>query len=233
VVSPSTLEREIAAPDPSENFFSVSAGPNPPVSTDSFFTLWPYTAPVQAKDQDVTQLLLDWSSGKDRALERLIPVVAGELHARAQRYLAREGPGHTLQPTALVNEVYLRLVDQRRVSWQNRAQFFGFAAETMRRILVDHARAQKAWKRGHGASKIPIEEVMGLPEQRCVDIIALDDALKTLATMDPRQSRMVELRFFGGLTIDETAEVLGVGVATVSRDWLAVKAWLHRELRKS
>ncbi len=188
---------------------------------------------MAAEDQDVTQLLLDWSSGKSHALERLIPLVTDELHVRARRYLAREGPGHTLQPTALVNEVYLRLVDQRRVSWQNRAQFFGFAAETMRRILVDHARAQKAWKRGHGAAKIPIEEAIGLADQRSVDIIALDDALKTLASMDPRQCRMVELRFFGGLTIEETSEVLGVGVATVSRDWVAVKAWLHRELKKS
>ena len=188
---------------------------------------------MTAETQDVTQLLLDWNSGKEDALERLIPLVADELHMRARRYLSREGPGHTLQPTALVNEVYLRLVDQRRVSWRNRAQFFGFAAETMRRILVDHARAQKAWKRGHGAVKVPLEEVAGIADQPSVDIIALDDALRTLATMDARQSRMVELRFFGGLTIEETAEVLGVGVATISRDWLAVKAWLHRELKKN
>ena len=184
------------------------------------------------EDQDVTQLLLDWRAGDPAALDRLMPLVADELRLRARRYLAHEAPDHTLQPPALVNEVYLRLVDQRRVSWKNRAQFFGFAAQTMRRILVDHARAQKAWKRGRGVAKIPIDEAVGLADQRSVDIIALDDALKELAEMDPRQSRMVELRFFGGLSLEEAAEVLGVGVATVSRDWVAVKAWLHRELQR-
>lgn len=183
--------------------------------------------------QAITQLLLDWSGGNRQALDALMPLVAAELHRLARGYLHRESKGHTLQPTALVNELYLRLVDRRKVSWNNRAHFFGFAAQTMRRILVDHARAQRTDKRGKNVHKISIDEQLDVSIQRDIDLVALDDALETLATLDARQSRIVELRFFGGLTLDETAEVMDVGVATVSRDWASAKAWLYRELRRT
>jgi len=181
---------------------------------------------------EVTQLLLDWSAGDEQALEQLIPIVVEDLRRRAAGYLRRERRGHTLQPTALVNEVYLRLVDQRRVQWRNRAHFFGVAAQLMRRILVDHARAHRAAKRGGWVEKVALDEAIDALVERDIDLIALDEALCRLAGLHQRRGRVVELRFFAGLTLDETAEVLGVTRATVSRDWRGAKAWLARELRR-
>ena len=183
---------------------------------------------------EVTRLLLAWKQGDREALEQLIPLVYGDLHRMARRHLGRERPGHTLQPTAIVNEVYLRLVGSdgnagRGTTWQNRAHFFGAIARSMRRILVDHARAKTAKKRGgQGASTLLDTTVM--VEPRSVDVIAVDDALEKLAALDPEQARVVELRFFAGLTEDETAEALGISARTVHRKWLSAKAYLHREL---
>lgn len=179
---------------------------------------------------DVTRLLIDWRRGDKEALDRLMPVVYGELHRLAEIYLHRERPGHTLQPTALVNEAYLRLVDQRQVEWQSRAHFFGIAAQMMRRILVDRARAHKADKRGGGLYRVTLDSSFDVEERRDLDLLALDEALEALAKLDPRQSRIVELRFFVGLTIEETAEVIGVSPITVRRDWNLAKAWLYREI---
>lgn len=179
---------------------------------------------------EITQLLLGWNQGNKQALDALIPLVATELRRIAERHLRGESNDHTLQPTALVNECYLRLIDRRQVSWQDRAHFFGFAARTMRRILVDHARARRSAKRGHGVRAIPLDEHVTVAMEADVDVVALDEALKTLATLDERQSHIVELRFFAGLTIKETAEVLGIAEATVSRDWTSARAWLFREL---
>jgi RNA polymerase sigma factor (TIGR02999 family) len=180
--------------------------------------------------RDVTQLLTQWSGGDQTALERLLPLVYDELRRQARRYLGGERPDHTLQPTALVHEAYVRLVGQRNVKWQNRAQFFGVAAQLMRRILVDHARARAAAKRGGGASGLSLTE----PEtvsQPDVEVIALDAALTELSALDPVHGRVVELRFFGGLTIEETAEVLHLSPATIKRDWSVAKAWLYRTMR--
>ncbi len=182
---------------------------------------------------EVTQLLLDWSAGDEQALKRLIPIVVEDLRRRAAGYLRRERRGHTLQPTALVNEVYLRLVDQKRVQWRNRAHFFGVAAQLMRRILVDHARAHQAEKRGGWIEKVALDEAVDALVERDIDVIALDEALARLSGLHQRKGRVVELRFFAGLTLDETAEVLGVTRATISRDWRGAKAWLARELRRS
>lgn len=187
----------------------------------------------QQNQQDVTNLLLHWNQGHKEALDRLIPLVTEELHRLAQRHLRRESMDHTLQPTALVNECYLRLIDRKRVNWQNRAHFFAFAARTMRRILVDHARARRSAKRGSGVRAVPLDESLSIADVPDVEIIALDDALKILAQLDPRQSQLVELRFFAGLSIRETAEVLGIGEATVSRDWASARAWLRRELQRA
>ena len=180
----------------------------------------------------ITELLVAWSGGDRGALDRLLPLVYDELHRQAARYLGRERSNHTLQPTALINEVYLRLVDQRRVKWQNRAQFFGIAAQMMRRILVSHARARRAGKRGGGIHRLTIDEGLTLTPQRDVNLLALDDALGKLETLDPDKSRMVELRFFSGLSVEETAEVLGISPRTVDRQWQTAKAWLHREMSK-
>ena len=177
----------------------------------------------------VTGLLLAWNEGNPGALDDLMPVVHGELRRLAQHFLNSERPDHTLQSTALVNETYLRLIDQKKVRWHNRAHFFSISAQLMRRILVDHARAQKAEKRG-GGRKLTLGAAEGLGEERDLDLIALDQALEKLAAVDPRQSRMVELRFFGGLTIDETAEVLAISSATVKREWGMAKAWLYGQL---
>lgn len=176
----------------------------------------------------VTQLLTDWRNGNQQALEDLIPLVQAELKRLARAYLRRERQGHTLQTSALVNEAFLRLVDQ-QISWQNRAHFFGIAAQLMRRVLVDHARAQQGLKRG-GADqqRVSLADVAEMPDTRAADLVALDDALNTLATLDPRQSQVVELRYFGGLTIDETAEALGVSAATVEREWTLARAFLRR-----
>jgi RNA polymerase sigma factor (TIGR02999 family) len=181
---------------------------------------------------EVTRLLQAWRQGDREALEKLIPLVYGDLHRMARRHLGRERPGHTLQPTAIVNEVYLRLVGGQGGDWQNRAHFFGAAARSIRRILVDHARARRAKKRGgQGASTLLDTNVM--VEPRSVDVIAVDDALEKLSALDPEQARVVELRFFAGLTEDETAEALGISTRTVHRKWLSAKAYLHRELTVS
>jgi RNA polymerase sigma factor (TIGR02999 family) len=164
------------------------------------------------------------------ALDKLMPAVYDELRRQAARYLRREQAGHTLQTTALIHEAYMRLVDQRNVQWQNRAQFFGIAAQMMRRILVDHARTKKRAKRGGSDIRVSLADATMPVEERDLDVIALDEALTRLAEIDEQQSRVVELRFFSGLTVEETAEVMGISPATVKRDWSMAKAWLHREL---
>lgn len=183
-----------------------------------------------AVSPDITLILSEWSAGHADAAERLMPLVYQELRRLARQHLQRERADHTLQPTALVHEAYLRLVDQSRVSWQNRAQFFGVAAQLMRRILVDHARAHGAEKRGGNAEYIVLDEAAAPAEERAVNLLALDDALTQLARIDTRKSRIVELRFFGGLTVEETAEAMGLNPATVRRDWTFAKAWLHRAI---
>jgi RNA polymerase sigma factor (TIGR02999 family) len=181
----------------------------------------------------VTVLLGRWRGGDREALDQLIPLVYGELRRIAQNYLRNERPGHTLQSTALVHEAYVRMVRQDLPQWQNRAHFFAVAAQIMRQILVDHARAYRAGKRGGGACKLALEDATEDAQQVDVDIVALDDALKTLTQMDPQQGKVVELKFFGGLSIEDTAEVLGISSSTVKRDWITARAWLHRELDRS
>ncbi len=181
---------------------------------------------------EVTQLLVAWSDGDQAALEQLTPLVYRELHRLAKGYLHRERPGHLLQTTALVNEAYLRLIDWKDVHWQNRAHFFGVAAQLMRRILVDFARARHQDKRGGAACQVSLDEAAAVSVERVAEFIALDEALEQLAAIDPRRSRMVELRFFGGLSEEETAEVLKVSPRTVRREWSLARAWLHRELRQ-
>jgi RNA polymerase sigma factor (TIGR02999 family) len=180
---------------------------------------------------DVTELLCRWSAGDADAPEKLMPLVYQELRGLARQYLQRERGDHTLQPTALVHEAYLRMVDQSRVQWKNRAQFFGVAAQLMRRILVDHARAHVAAKRGGQAERISLDEAQISPEARAAELLELDEALSELAVVDVRKSRVVELRFFGGLNIEETAEAMGVNAATVRRDWTVAKTWLHHRIR--
>ena len=181
----------------------------------------------------VTQLLIDWSKGDQTALNQLMPLVYAELHRLAASYLARERSDHTLQPTALVNEAYLRLIDQNGVAWENRAQFFGIAAQMMRRILVNHARDRHADKRGGHALRLSLDDAISFFEERDVNLVALDDALQALAALDPRQSQIVELRFFGGLTIEEVATQLHTSPATVKREWTTAKLWLLRELSRT
>src|SRR5438874_5282582 len=179
----------------------------------------------------VTQLLIEWSKGDQKALDKLMPLVYSELRRLAGNYLRRERPGHTLQPTALVNEAYLKLIDQKNAKWQNRAQFYGVAAQLMRRILVDHARQHKAAKRGGSdQQRLSITSAGKFAKQPEVDLLDLHEALKELTMMDPQQGRIVELKFFGGLSIEETAEVMGIGHATVERDWKMARAWLRRRL---
>lgn len=178
----------------------------------------------------VTQWLLDWGRSDKRGLDQMVPVLYEELHRLASHYLSREATGHTLQPTALVHEAYLRLVDQRRVDWRNRAQFLGLAANMMRRILVNHARDRVAQKRGSGAAAVSlslVEAPFGRPD---VELIALEDALQRLAALDERKSKVVELKFFGGLTIEEIAEVLQISGATVEREWAFARAWLYEAI---
>jgi len=180
---------------------------------------------------EVTRLLIEWSDGDSGALDALMPLVYDELRRLARSYLGRERGDHTLQPTALVNEAYLRLVDQRRVKWQNRAHFFGIAAQIMRRLLVDHARSVRAEKRGGGATKLELDEaVSAVAADREIDLEDLDRALERLTAIDERQSRIVELRYFAGATNEETAEALGIAVATVKRDWTMARAWLRTQL---
>jgi RNA polymerase sigma factor (TIGR02999 family) len=181
--------------------------------------------------KDVTQLLIDWGNGDQEAFAHLLPLVYDELCQIAARALRRERPEHTLQATALVHEAYVRLVDQGRVRWQSRAHFLGIAAQVMRRLLVDHARRHHAAKRGGRGRKVSLDDVLNVSEVRTADIVALDEALTGLAEVDAPQSRIVELRFFGGLTTEEVAEVLGMSPATVKREWSLAKAWLYRAIR--
>lgn len=188
------------------------------------------TTSLPSKTQ-VTQWLAACKGGDRDALENLLPVVYQELHRQAIRMFSRERAGHTLQPTALVNEVYLRLADQHAMKWQNRAQFFGIAAQMMRRILVSHARARQAAKRGGNDTRITLDERVAAAPQRDVNLLALDEALQRLESIDAEKSKMVELRFFSGLSVEETAEVMGVSPRTIDRQWQTAKAWLFRELR--
>lgn len=181
-------------------------------------------------EADVTGLLAEWRDDNRLVEEQLFPLVYHELRRLARSHLRRERPDHTLQPTALVNEAYLRLVDQTRVKWRDRAHFFGIASRMMRRILVDHARARKAAKRGGGARKVTLQDHAQPADATDVDLLALDEALTALTTLDPQGARVVELRYFGGLTIEETAEVMGTSPSTVKREWRAARTWLFREL---
>jgi RNA polymerase sigma factor (TIGR02999 family) len=181
---------------------------------------------------DVTKLLLEWSEGDRQSLDKLLPVVYQELRRLAQHYLRQERPDHTLQATALVHEVYLKLIDTKVVRWENRAHFFAVTAQVMRHILVDLARQRRAQKRG-GGRKVAFDEALGVPEDSAtVNLVALDEALDRLAAVDARQGRIIELRYFGGLSTEETAEVLGISARTVKREWRMARAWLHRELRE-
>jgi RNA polymerase sigma-70 factor, ECF subfamily len=180
---------------------------------------------------DITELLIEWNGGSEKAFEKLMPLVYEELHRIASRHLRRELPERTLQTTALVHEAYLRLVDQTRANWQNRAQFFAVAANMMRRILIDHARKRLRPKRGGDVFKISLDDgAIDVSAERAAELIALDEALKKLAAEDAGKAKLVELRYFGGLSIEETAEALGVGTATVTRQWRIVKAWLYKEI---
>lgn len=188
--------------------------------------------PAETPD-DVTGMLLSWNRGEPGALERLLPAVQSELHRLARGYLRRERPDHTLQATALVNEAYLKLVDQSRVTWKNRAHFVGVSAQIMRRILVDHARSKAARKRGGPDLRLTLADDVAAPAGRTVDLMALDTALEKLASLEPRQARVVELRFFGGLTTEEAAEALELSPVTIKRDWIAARAFLFRELKQA
>ena len=194
----------------------------------------PQHSASDASSADVTALLMAWPDGDEQVGERLLRAVYAELHRQAKRAMRRESPDHTLQPTALVHEAYLRLIDQRRVSWRNRAHFFGVAAQLMRRILVDHARGRLSAKRGGGMQQISLSDVAPAASDgesnEVADILALNEAIDRLAAIDPGGARVVELRYFGGLTIEETAEALGISPATVKRDWALTRAWLRQQL---
>ena len=181
---------------------------------------------------ELTQLLIDWSNGSQDALEQLCPLVYEELRRLAHRYMSRERPGHSLQTTAVVHEAYLRLIDQKHVQWQNRAHFFAIAAQMMRRILITHAQSRAYAKRGGGTLNVSLDEAAILSRERASELIALDEALTSLTAIDLRRSRVVELRFFGGLSNEEIAEVLKISANTVTRDWNVAKAWLYREMSK-
>jgi RNA polymerase sigma-70 factor, ECF subfamily len=185
---------------------------------------------IPLPSQQVTQLLADWSGGDSGALDRLIPLVQPELHRLAHHYMSREAIGHTLQTTALLNEAYLQLVDDPKRSWQNRTHFVAAAAQLMRRIMVDHARERRALKRGGGALKVSLDDAALVTERRSEELLALDEALQELAALDPRKSQIVELRYFGGMTIEETATFLKMSHRSVEREWTMAKAWLYRAL---
>lgn len=193
---------------------------------------------IHGKSMDLTRInqitgkLTAWQAGDAAAMDEVIRAVYQELRRMADRYLRQENPGHTLQPTALVHEAWLRLIDQTQVNWQNRAQFFGVAAQMMRRILVDHAKTKHREKRGGDAVRLVLDEGMDLSDERAADLVALDDALHALSAIDPRKCRVVELRYFGGLSVEETAEILDVSPQTVLRDWKLAKAWLYQEIKK-
>jgi RNA polymerase sigma-70 factor (ECF subfamily) len=184
------------------------------------------------RSHEVTRLLVRWKDGDEAALQELMPIVHEELRRLARRQLAGERVGHTLQPTALVNEAYLRLIELKQIQWQDRAHFFAMGARLMRRILVDIARSHAYQKRGGGAKQVSFTEALGVAEEQATDVVALNDALEALAAVDERKSRVVELRFFGGLSVEETAEILKVSRETVKRDWTFAKMWLLRQLRK-
>ncbi len=186
----------------------------------------------QPPAHDVTQLLIAWSDGDKSALDKLMPLVYEELRRLAHHYMSRERAGHTLQTTALINDAYLRLVNRKSVHWQNRAHFFAICAQLMRTILVDHARARGYKKRGGGARPVELDEAMVVSQERAAEVVALDEALTELEALDPKQGRIVELRFFGGLSIEETAKVLHLSPATIKREWSTAKAWLYRELNR-
>lgn len=183
-----------------------------------------------AYSREVTQLLIDWSNGNEEALKRLTPLIDRELHRLAHHYMRRENAGHTLQTTALVNEAFLKLIDQKHVRWKNRAHFFALSAQLMRRILVDHARSRHYAKRGGGAQRISFDETLVVSPERGSDLVALDEALSRLTAIDPRKGKVVELRFFGGLSVEETAEALDISAPTVMREWTMAKAWLYNSL---
>lgn len=185
---------------------------------------------MQERPENITELLASYGRGDKESLDQLMPVVYDELRRQAARYLRREKAGHTLQTTALIHEAYVRLVDQRNMQWQNRAHFFGIAAQMMRRILVDHARSKKRAKRGGSDIRVSLGDAEVAAKDQELDVVALDEALERLALIDKQQSRVVELRFFSGLSVEETAEVMGISKSTVKRDWSVAKAWLHREL---
>ena len=187
---------------------------------------------MPAFSAEITQILLNWKEGDEAAFEELIPLVYPELQRLARSHMRRENPGHTLQTSALINEAYLRLIDQQDVQWQDRGHFFAVAATIMRHILTDHARGHSRNKRGAGAPHVPLDEAEALAQERAAEIIALDEALKILAAVDARKSQIVELRFFGGLTVEETAEVMGLSPITIKRQWRSAKAWLHTEVGK-
>jgi len=184
----------------------------------------------ETSPSEITQQLIAWSNGDESALERLIPVVYRELRRMADHYLRGERAEHSLQPTALVHEAYLRLIDQTKVEWHNRAHFFGVAAQMMRRILIDHAKAKHRLKRGGTATRVSLEDTSVITGERASELVALDEALLELAKIDERKSRIVELRYFGGLSVEETAQVLGISDKTVMRDWNLAKAWLYQQL---
>ena len=185
---------------------------------------------MRERPENITELLASYGRGDKESLDQLMPIVYDELRRQAARYLRREQAGHTLQTTALIHEAYVRLVDQRNMQWQNRAHFFGIAAQMMRRILVDHARSKKRAKRGGSEIRVSLGDVEVAAKDQELDVVALDEALERLARIDEQQSRVVELRFFSGLSVEETAEVMGISKSTVKRDWSMAKAWLHREL---
>lgn len=188
---------------------------------------------MPAFPQEITQILLSWGKGDQAALDQLIPLVYPELRKMARRYMGRENSAHTLQTSALINEAYLRLIDQQQVEWQDRGHFFAVAAQVMRHILIDHARRRRYSKRGGGAQHVPLDDAAMVNHERAAELVALDDALTGLADFDPRKSQIVELRFFGGLSVEETAEVMKLSPVTVMREWRAAKAWLHREISQS
>ena len=187
---------------------------------------------MTAPTEEITDLLTNWSRGEEAALERLVPLVYPELRRIAKRQMARENPDHTLQTSALINEAYLKLVDREKVDWQNRAHFFAVSAQVMRHILIDHARKYLYNKRGGGAQHVPLEEAAIVEEKRSSDLVDLDEALKALATLDPRRSQIIELKFFGGLKAEEIAEVMGISPSTVQREWRVAKAWLHHTMTR-
>jgi RNA polymerase sigma factor (TIGR02999 family) len=188
----------------------------------------------EAVRPNITEMLRQWSGGKTEVMDDLLPLIYEELRRRAAAYLRRERPNHTLQPTALVHEAYLRLIDQRQDNWASRDHFFAIAAQAMRRILVDHARGRHRQKRGGSNEDLPLEDaLLAAADESNVDLIALDEAMKRLAKLDPQQERIVELRYFGGLSLDEAANALSISRATAARDWQVAKAWLHREMTRT